>query len=78
VADRLPFAKPTRGLVPRDRPGNRLAQFFELRRAFYHCADLMKELEQAHDPEMIAPMFARAAARFSLAAQEFADVPDAQ
>jgi hypothetical protein len=75
VRKELPFAKPTRGLIPKDRPKDRLSQFFELRRAFYHCSDLMKELESDQDPELIAPIFARASTRLSKAANAFADLP---
>ena len=70
----IPFARPRRGLIPQERPTDRLAQFFEVRSAFYHCLDLMKELESG-DPELVAPIFARAAKRLALAADEFADLP---
>jgi hypothetical protein len=74
LARKLQFAKPVRGLIPAGRPRDRLAQFFEMRRAFYHCGDLMKEMEGAPDPESIAPVFARAVSRLALAATEFADI----
>lgn len=72
----LPFERPAAGLIPKDRPKDRLAQFFEVRRAFYHCLDLMKELESAHDVELVAPIFARASRRLSLAAEEFSEGAD--
>lgn len=68
----LPFERPAAGLVPAERPKDRLSQFFEVRRAFYHCQTLIKELESAHDPELVAPIFARASRRLSVAADEFA------
>ena len=69
----LAFAKPRPGLIPRERPTERLAQFFELRRAFYHCQELIKELEQQQDRESIAPILARATARLADAAHDFAE-----
>jgi hypothetical protein len=73
MAKNLPFERPAPGLAPTERPKDRLAQFIEVRRAFYHCKDLMKELEGAHDVEMVAPIFARAARRLALAAGEFSE-----
>ena len=70
---KLGFAKPEPGLIDAERPKDRLCQFIELRRSFYHCQELMKELEQSHDPETVAPIFARAAKRMFIAADEFAE-----
>ena len=72
------FAKPEPGLIPLERPKDRLAQFFELRRGFYHCAELMKEMESGHDPERVAPIFARASNRLAKAAEEFAGPLDGE
>ena len=68
----LRFAKPNPGLMPAERPRDKLGQFFELRRAFYHCQELMKELEQQQDRGLIAPILERATGRLALAAQDFA------
>ncbi len=67
----IPFARPERGLMPRAASASKLTQFFEMRRALYHCADLMKEMESCHDPETIAPLFSRACNRLALSADCF-------